>query len=93
MSIAWMVLVAALIATEKLLPWKTVANRSVALLLIVLGLSVAFASQDVPGLTLPGSPEAQAAMDSMGMEGDSSGGASMNDGKMRDSGSMPSAGR
>jgi predicted metal-binding membrane protein len=67
MSIGWMVFVAALIATEKLLPWKAVANRSVALMLVVLGLGVAFASQDVPGLTLPGSPEAQAAMDSMGM--------------------------
>jgi hypothetical protein len=40
-------------------------------LLVVLGLGVAFASQDVPGLTLPDSPEAQAAMESMGMQGGS----------------------
>src|SRR5512132_1482496 len=79
MSIGWMVLIAALIATEKLLPWKAVANRSVALLLVVLGLGVAFASDDVPGLTLPDSPEAQAAMDSMGMGSGSSGGESMGD--------------
>src|SRR5262249_20163905 len=67
MSIGWMVLIAALIALEKLLPWKTVANRSVATLLVVLGLLVAFAPQKVPGLTLPNSPEAARAMESMGM--------------------------
>lgn len=50
MSIAWMVFVAALIATEKLLPWKTLANRGIAVLLIVLGLSVAIAPERVPGL-------------------------------------------
>src|SRR5262249_12796696 len=71
MSIGWMVMVAALIAIEKLLPWKEVANRGIALLLIVLGIGVAFLADDVPGLTLPGSPEAQAAMDSMGMGGGS----------------------
>src|SRR3954453_1266999 len=53
MSIGWMVLIAALIATEKLLPWRVVANRGVALVLIVLGLGVALAAEDVPGLTLP----------------------------------------
>jgi Predicted metal-binding integral membrane protein (DUF2182) len=77
MSIGWMVLIAALIATEKLLPWKAAANRGAALLLIVLGLGVAFAADDVPGLTLPDSPEAQAAMDSMGMGSRSSGSGSM----------------
>ena len=79
MSIGWMVLIAALIAMEKLLPWKTLANRGIALLLVVLGLGVAFIADDVPGLTLPDSPEAQAAMDSMGMGGDS-----MNDSQMPD---------
>jgi hypothetical protein len=43
---------------------------------------VAFASQDVPGLTLPDSPEAQAAMDSMGMGAGSSDGGSMSDDAM-----------
>jgi predicted metal-binding membrane protein len=75
MSIGWMAFVAALIAFEKLLPWKAVANRGIAVLLVVLGLGVAFASQDVPGLTLPDSPGAKAAMDSMGMGA----GGSMND--------------
>jgi hypothetical protein len=63
-----MVLIAALIALEKLLPWKAVANRSVAVLLVVLGLAVALAPEQVPGLTLPDSPQAEGAMNSMGME-------------------------
>jgi predicted metal-binding membrane protein len=75
MSIGWMAFVAALIAFEKLLPWKAVANRGIAVLFVVLGLGVAFASEDVPGLTLPDSPGAKAAMDSMGMGA----GGSMND--------------
>jgi hypothetical protein len=62
------VFVAALIATEKLLPWKAVANRGIALLLVVLGVSVAFWPGRVPGLTLPGSPKAAAAMRSMGID-------------------------
>jgi predicted metal-binding membrane protein len=56
MSIVWMAFVAALIATEKLLPWKTVANRGIAVLLAVLGIAVAVAPERVPGLTIPGSP-------------------------------------
>jgi predicted metal-binding membrane protein len=53
MSLAWMAFVAALIAVEKLLPWKRLANRGIAVLLAVLGLAVAFAPGAVPGLTLP----------------------------------------
>jgi predicted metal-binding membrane protein len=53
MSVGWMVFVAVLIAVEKLLPWKAVANRSIAILLVVLGLAVAFAPEHVPGLTVP----------------------------------------
>src|SRR5919204_5214426 len=63
MSIGWMVFVAALIAIEKLLPWKALANRGIALLLVAIGFGVAFAADSVPGLTLPDSPEAQAAME------------------------------
>src|SRR4051794_6582674 len=75
MSLGWMVFIAALIAIEKLLPWKAVANRSVAILLVVLGLAVAFVPEDVPGLVIPGSPEAARAMESMGMdEGETKGG-------------------
>ena len=73
MSLGWMAFIAALIAVEKLLPWKALANRGVAVLLLVLGLAVAFTPEDVPGLTLPDSPEARQAMESMGMEGESQG--------------------
>jgi predicted metal-binding membrane protein len=72
MSVGWMAFVAALIATEKLLPWKAVANRGIAVLLLALGLTVAFAPEDVPGLTLPDSPEVVGAMEAM--EGGSIGG-------------------
>ena len=53
MSVGWMAFVAALIATEKLLPWKAVANRGIAVLLGLLGLAVAFFPHSVPGLTIP----------------------------------------
>ena len=89
MSIGWMVMVAALIAIEKLLPWKEAANRGIALLLIVLGLGVAFFAEDVPGLTLPGSPEAQAAMDSMGMDSRSMEQQKMNGDQQRMQDKMP----
>ena len=72
MSLGWMAFIAALIAIEKLLPWKALANRGIAVLLLVLGLGVAFTPGDVPGLTLPDSPEARQAMESMGMEEDES---------------------
>lgn len=53
MSIAWMVFIAALIAVEKLLPWKRLANRGIAILLAVLGVALAFAPRLRAGLTLP----------------------------------------
>ena len=68
MSIGWMVLVAALIAAEKLLPWRTVATCGVAVLLAVLAVGVALAPEHVPGLTIPGSPAAREAMERMGMD-------------------------
>jgi Predicted metal-binding integral membrane protein (DUF2182) len=85
MSLGWMAFIAALIAIEKLLPWRLLANRGIALLLLVLGLSVAFTPASVPGLTLPGSPEAVQAMQSM--DGGSMGGGPMG-GKSKGSGSM-----
>jgi predicted metal-binding membrane protein len=68
MSVGWMVLVAALIAAEKLLPWREVASRGIVVLLAVLAVGVAFAPDGVPGLTIPGSPAAMEAMERMGME-------------------------
>jgi predicted metal-binding membrane protein len=67
MSLGWMIFIAALIAVEKLLPSKAVANRSIAVLLAVLGLGVAFAPERVPGLTLPDSKAARDAARHMGM--------------------------
>ena len=72
MSITWMLVVAAVIAVEKLLPWKRVANRGIAVALAVLALGVAFVPADVPELTIPGSREAAGAMG--GMDGMDSGG-------------------
>jgi predicted metal-binding membrane protein len=80
MSLGWMAFIAALIAIEKLLPWKAVANRGVAVILLVLGLGVAFTPESVPGLTLPGSPEATKAMKAMGMDEGSMGGGDMKGG-------------
>jgi predicted metal-binding membrane protein len=62
MSLAWMALIAALIAVEKLLPWREVANRGIAALLVVLGVTLALAPGSVPGLTLPGSSSGMPAM-------------------------------
>jgi predicted metal-binding membrane protein len=67
MSVGWMVLVAALIAAEKLLPWEQVASRGSVVLLAVLAVAVAVAPEDVPGLTIPGSPAAMDEMERMGM--------------------------
>jgi predicted metal-binding membrane protein len=65
MSVGWMAFVAALIAVEKLLPWRAVASRSIAILLVVLGLAVAFMPEDVPGLTIPGSSDSIGTMQMM----------------------------
>jgi predicted metal-binding membrane protein len=53
MSVGWMAFVAALIAIEKLAPWKSAANRAIAVTLVVLGLAVVIAPEQVPWLTVP----------------------------------------
>jgi predicted metal-binding membrane protein len=68
MSIGWMAFIAALIALEKLLPARNLANRGIAVLLVGLGLAVAIVPSHVPGLTEPGSAAATRAMRAMGME-------------------------
>jgi predicted metal-binding membrane protein len=65
MSLTWMIAIAGLIAVEKLLPWRELANRLVALTLVALALGVSLAPRDVPGLTLPDSPTAAKAMSTM----------------------------
>jgi predicted metal-binding membrane protein len=53
MSLGWMALIAVFIAGEKLLPWPAVARRTVAVLLLALGLGVALVPGDVPGFATP----------------------------------------
>jgi predicted metal-binding membrane protein len=65
MSLGWMALIAVLIAVEKLLPRRDLANRAVALVLLALGITLATSPASVPGLTIPGSPKAMRAMERM----------------------------
>jgi predicted metal-binding membrane protein len=53
MSIAWMALVAALIAAEKTLPWRRVATYGTAVILVALGTLLLAAPAAIPGLTVP----------------------------------------
>ena len=68
MSITWMVLIAALIVIEKVLPWRETAERVTVVVLLALAIGVAFFPGQLPGLTLPDSASAMNAMDSMSME-------------------------
>src|SRR5258705_8326427 len=54
MSIAWMAFVAALIALEKLAPWRVAANGAIAGLLLAVGVGLAGTPPSVPALTVPG---------------------------------------
>jgi hypothetical protein len=65
MSIPWMIAIAGMIALEKLLPWKALANRSIAIVFLVVGFGVALAPEYVPALTLPDSTAAAKAMHAM----------------------------
>jgi predicted metal-binding membrane protein len=62
MSLAWMAFVAALIALEKLAPWRVAANRAIAALLLAIGIGLALTPGSVPALTVPGSDSAGGAM-------------------------------
>jgi predicted metal-binding membrane protein len=53
MSSIWMAVVAALIATEKTLPWRRPATWGTAGVLLVLGVLVLVAPDAVPALTVP----------------------------------------
>jgi predicted metal-binding membrane protein len=54
MSITWMVVVAGLIAVEKLLPWRRTATYGTALVLLALGVLVLLAPDALPALAVPG---------------------------------------
>jgi predicted metal-binding membrane protein len=55
MSIAWTLLIAALIAVEKLLPWRLIATGVTAAVLALLGVAIMFFPDQVPWLTIPAS--------------------------------------
>jgi predicted metal-binding membrane protein len=65
MSIGWMAFTATLIAIEKLLPWRRMANIGVAALLFALGFSVLLVPEHVPGLAVPPSIDDHAVMVTM----------------------------
>jgi predicted metal-binding membrane protein len=65
MSLTWMLTIAGMIAIEKLLPRKELANHLVAITLLGLALGVSLTPRHVPGLTLPDSSQAKAAMRTM----------------------------
>jgi predicted metal-binding membrane protein len=65
MSLTWMAVLAALIAAEKLLPWRRIAIAAVAAALLALSVGVAAAPADVPGLAVPGGMSSASAMKMM----------------------------
>ena len=65
MSLTWMLVIGALIAAEKLLPWRRTSVVGVAAMLAALAVGVAAAPKSVPALTVPGSPAAMKAMKAM----------------------------
>ena len=65
MSLTWMAIVAALIAIEKILPWRRVAILGTTGVLLALAVAVVSAPHNVPGLVVPGSAHAMNAMHAM----------------------------
>jgi predicted metal-binding membrane protein len=53
MNVTWMIVIAALVALEKLLPSQRVAIGAIVVFIAVLGFTVAFAPGQVPALTIP----------------------------------------
>ena len=64
MSLAWMAVVAGLIAFEKLIPWRRTAVWGTVAILVVLGVLLLAAPDALPGLTVPDG--SMPAMDPMG---------------------------
>jgi predicted metal-binding membrane protein len=57
MSVAWMAVVAGLIAVEKTLPWRRVATYGTAVLLFTLGVLLLAAPDAIPALSDPGTEQ------------------------------------
>jgi predicted metal-binding membrane protein len=68
MNIGWMAFVAALIAVEKLLPWRRGATYGIAAVLLVLGVLLLAAPRSTPGLTIP-TDRSMSQMNHMGQTG------------------------
>jgi predicted metal-binding membrane protein len=62
MSVTWMAVIAALIALEKLLPWRRAASWGTGAILMVLAVAVLTVPQDVPALVIPSAEHAMSAM-------------------------------
>jgi predicted metal-binding membrane protein len=65
MSIAWMAIVAGVIAAEKTIPWRRVATYGTAALFLCIGVLLLAAPDAVPLLTIPG-PSPMPQMQQMG---------------------------
>jgi predicted metal-binding membrane protein len=66
MSLTWMALVAALVALQKVVPWRRGAVLATAAVLLALSVGIAMAPADVPGLVVPGGSGATHAMKATG---------------------------
>ncbi len=67
MSLTWMLVVSALVALEKVLPWRRAAVLATTTLLFALSASILVAPTGVPGLVVPsGSSQAMHSMHGMG---------------------------
>jgi hypothetical protein len=53
MSLVWMGFVAALIAVEKLLPWRRIATYAITAILLAVAIMMFAAPDALPGLTIP----------------------------------------
>ena len=53
MSVIWMAFIAAVIAAEKLVPWRRIATYGAAALLAAIGMLLLVAPQALPGVTIP----------------------------------------
>jgi predicted metal-binding membrane protein len=65
MSLTWMGVVAALVALEKVLPWRRAATWGTAAILLALGIVLLAVPHDLPGLVVPGGHGAMHAMRAM----------------------------
>jgi predicted metal-binding membrane protein len=66
MSLTWMALVAAVVAFEKVGPWRRVTTAATAVVLLALMVGILAAPHDIPGLVVPGSQASMHAVNAPG---------------------------